>query len=304
MGNDAFIFPGQGAQKPKMGKEFFDLYECARNVFLEADEILSFNLSKLIFEGSSDDLRPTDVCQVALFVTSMAIHTVIEHEFPDLVPTMCAGLSLGEYSALCASQKGSFQTVLPIVAARGKFMNEDALRIKTTMAAVLGLDEEIIENCGYHVANLNCPGQVVIAGTIEEIEKAKTELKEKGAKRVIELSVAGAFHSPYMEKAKEKLTFFLSNLELVDSEIELAMNAVGHFVYDLDEIRSLLVEQVVKPTLWQDCIVTIDDRAPTCYYEIGPSQLAAMNKKIGVKSPTIGIETVKDLEEIHESVKG
>ena len=300
--NNAFLFPGQGAQKPKMAKEFYDLYESARGVFQEADEILSMNLSKVIFQGDENDLRRTDICQPAIFVTSMAILSVIRNQFPDLLPSMCGGLSLGEFSALAASGKITFQDLLPIVAARGRYMHEATEKVSTTMVAVIGLEEQEIRDAGYLVSNINSPSQVVIGLMCSELEKAKEELKNRGAKRVIPLDVAGAFHTPYMEKAKEKLSFMLANMELKDTAVELVMNVVGHFVYDHDEIRELLIKQVSSTTRWQDCIVTMDDRSPTCYYEIGPSQLAAMNKKIGVSAPTVVIEHVKDLEAIHESV--
>lgn len=300
----AFIFPGQGAQVSGMGKDFFDAFEAAREVFQEADEALSLNLSKLIFSGSQEELTLTLNAQPAIFVVSAAILKVMEKQFPNLVPAMCGGLSLGEYSALYASKRISFADCVRIVRKRGELMQEAALKRKGGMTAVLGLEEEVVKKAGYWIANVNCPGQVVIAGPIEEMEKAQTDLKERGARRVIPLEVSGAFHSKLMNSAQTSLRPYLEEVALHESAIELVMNVCGDFVSDLDLMREYLIQQVVMPTRWLDCMHKMIERAPDIFIEVGPSQLTAMNKKITNEISSVKVERVEDLEGLYDKVRG
>ena len=299
--NKAFIFPGQGAQAPKMGFTFFEKYAVAREVYEEAEELLKMDLRKLIFEGDVSELTLTKNCQPAIFVTSMAILKVIEKEFPELTPDICGGLSLGEYSALCASKKASFEDVVKLVSARGKFMHQSAVDHPGTMAVVMGLKEETIADAGFHIANVNSPGQIVIAGTNQDIARSIIVLMEKGAKRVKQINVAGAFHSPLMDEAKEMMKPLIEKIEICASEIELVMNVVGSVVKDCGEIKDHLTSQVNSMTRWLDCVLTMETKEPTCYFELGPAQLGGMNRKIGVSAPTISIQEVKDLEKIYET---
>lgn len=296
----AYIFPGQGAQVPKMGYDFYQMYSIAREVFQEADDILSFRLTRLIFQGDQRELTETKNSQPAIYVTSYAILKVLEKEFPDLIPSMCGGLSLGEYTALAAAKKVTFADGLKLVAARGAYMQEACEIEAGAMAAVFGLDEEEIKKEGFWVANLNCPGQIVIAGTKREMERAAEVLKEKGAKRIIPLEVSGAFHTPLMNSAKDKMMPLIQEANFQKSAISLVMNVVGRFVVDSGEMRELLIEQIAAPTRWMDCVKAMSDAS--VFYEIGPSQLSSMNRKIGVAAPTIKIEKVEDLENVHETI--
>lgn len=304
MSNYAFIFPGQGAQVPKMGLDFYEKYAVAREIFDEADEILKMHLKKVIFNGDAKELMLTKNSQPAIYVTSMAIFRVIEKEFPDLKASMTGGLSLGEYSALVAAQKASFEDVLKLVCSRGLFMHEASINYPGGMAAVIGLDEQSVTKAGYTVANVNCPGQVVISGTSAEIEKALVELKTAGARRVIQLDVSGAFHSPLMNDARELMKPLIFETEIRKSDVELVMNVIGSFVSDPDEIKGYLIDQVSSKTRWLDCINAMEERGVECYFEMGPAQLKGMNKKIGVKAETVSIQEVKDLEYIYETLRG
>ncbi|MEI6532181.1 MAG: ACP S-malonyltransferase, partial [Chlamydiota bacterium] len=229
----ALIFPGQGAQYVGMGKDFFDTYPTARFVFQEADEILGTYLSKTIFEGPEEELTRTENSQPGIFVVSMAILRVVKEQFPHLKPRMAGGLSLGEYSALCAAEVFSFEEALKLVAARAQYMNEACEQKKGTMAVILGLAPEAVEDISLEnlwVANYNCPGQIVISGSHSAIEKASTIAKEKGAKRVLPLSVQGAFHSGYMESAEKLLKERIEETLFCTPRLEVAMNVPGTFV--------------------------------------------------------------------------
>ncbi|MBI5274554.1 MAG: ACP S-malonyltransferase [Chlamydiales bacterium] len=310
MPTTAFIFPGQGAQKPRMGFDFYQKHIRAKEVFQLADDILQNSFSKVIFTADEKELALTKNSQLAIYITSMAILTVMKEEFSDLIPIVCGGLSLGEYSAITASNKVDIEQMLPIVAARGNFMHEASIAKKGCMAAVLGMDAVVIEqaiNSLYQqghliwVANINCPGQVVISGTIEGVEIASLRLKEIGAKRVIPLDVSGAFHSGLMKSAQDKLSPLIEGLEIKDSAIYIAGNVTGSVEQDSRNIKQNLILQVTQPVRWQQCVQTIETYSPKCYLEIGPGNtLAGMNRKIGVKAPTISIEKVEDLEKIYE----
>lgn len=297
----AFIFPGQGAQYPSMGKDFYEQFPIAREVFLEADSLLGYSFSKLIFEGSAEELMQTKNSQLAIFIVSMAILKVLQQKYPDLKPTVCAGLSLGEYSALVAAGKISFQEALLVVKARGLYMQEASETNPGTMNVVLGLEpakvEEVIQPYeGVWVANLNCPGQVVIAGTKEDLEKVAPLLKEKGAKRVLPLDVSGAFHSGLMQPAQDKLAPMIDDVLLVDSPILIAMNAAGRLIEDSSEMRENMVRQVTEPVRWEACIRSMLNLEIDLFIEMGPGKtLAGMNKRIGVTDPTYSIEKVEDL---------
>ncbi len=293
----AFIFPGQGAQKVGMGKDFYQTYPQARAIFDQADEILGRPLSRIIFEGPEEELNQTKNSQVAIYVTSMAILSVLELE-----PTVCAGLSLGEYTAVTASRRLQFEECLPLVQARGNLMNHACEANKGAMAAIIGLDnDQVIKMAepidGLWVANLNCPKQVVISGTEEGVAKGIESAKELGARRAMPLTVHGAFHSGLMQQAESGLALEVAKAPLKNSDIGLVMNVRGGFVGE-DEIRSLLVQQVTRSVRWEEGIRAMD---VDCFIEIGPGKtLSGMNKRIGVEVPTINIECVEDLQKLEE----
>jgi [acyl-carrier-protein] S-malonyltransferase len=305
----AFIFPGQGAQYIGMGHDFFRQFARARQVYEEADDLLKRKLTDVIFQSSEKELTETKNSQPAIFVTSLALLAVIEELFPHLTPFATAGLSLGEYSALVASKKISFQEACPLVQARGQFMHDACEAIPGAMSVILGLDDEAVEEIvrSYNspeevsCANFNCPGQVVISGTKKGIEEASALLSSKGAKKIIPLPVHGAFHSHLMKSAQEKLQPYLNTAHFLESDILLATNVTGTFATSTSEIKELLIRQVTSPVRWQKAVSTIDLAGCELFVEIGCGKtLAAMNKRIGVKAPTITIEKVEDLKTLEQ----
>ena len=302
----AFLFPGQGAQYVGMGKDFYEQYATAKQVFEEADDFLGRSLSQLVFTGSKEELSQTKNSQPAIYVVSWAIHQVLRQRYPSLIPAVCAGLSLGEYTALAATGKISFQEGLQLVSKRASFMQEACEIAPGSLRVVLGLEEEAVEQVllackdeGYTcVANLNCPGQVVIAGTVDGLEKASAHLKQAGAKRVLPLDVSGAFHSELMRSAREGLTPFLQKTVLLDTPIDFLMNVTGGFAFGVEAIRNNLICQVTSPVRWQKGIETMKKSGVDCFVEIGcGTTLQGMNKRIGVE-PTYSIEKVEDLREL------
>lgn len=309
MKNSVMIFPGQGSQYIGMGKDFYDQFPLAKEIFEEADDRLSFYLSKLIFSGDPKDLALTKNSQVAIYVTSIAILRVIESEFGEINPLICSGLSLGEYTALTAAGKMIFADCLELVHLRGLYMHQASIDQPGTMAAVLGLSEgevaKALEGLPLWVANINCQGQIVISGRKEAFDIGIDKLKESGAKRVIPLDVSGAFHTELMNSAKEKLEPRIRSTPFHSTDIEVTMNVPGDFVSDIEKIKENLILQVVKPVRWEDSVYQMEKRSPSCYLEIGPgTTLAGMNRKNKVVGPTISIGKVEDLQLLEGAVKG
>lgn len=304
----AYLFPGQGAQYVGMGRDFFERFSIARHTFEEADEILGRFFSHLIFEGPQQELTLTKNSQLAIFITSIAMWRVFQEQFPDIQPSFCAGLSLGEYAALVVARRISFTECLKLVEARGLFMHEACSCYPGTMRVVLGLEALAVEqalgaDCGVWIANLNCPGQVVIAGYEAEMQQAADRLKEHGAKRVLPLDVAGAFHSPLMRQAQERLSPLIEQAHFKQDSIQIVMNAVGGFVSALEDLQSALIRQVTSPVLWEKGIRYIESSGVDFYIEIGCGKtLSGMNRKIEVSAPTVSIETVSDLESVYHSL--
>lgn len=302
--NIAFIFPGQGAQYPGMGKDFFTQYSICKNTFEEAEDILKRNLSDIIFNGPEDVLKETKNSQVAIYVFSIALVRLLEQLFPALVPQVCAGLSLGEYSALTVAKKISFSDCLPIVQFRAQEMNNACQTTQGTMAVIIGLEGEEVEKIVKEVnlpqdlwaANFNCPGQVVISGTIRGIAAGTEAAKQKGAKRVLPLQVSGAFHSGLMRSAEEKLATKLYRTQLIQSPISLVMNVPGDYVKESDQIIQNLIKQVTSPVRWEQGIRAMDKNEVELYLELGPGKtLSGLNERIKVKGKTLNIGKIEDL---------
>ena len=302
----AFLFPGQGAQAPGMGKDFCEAFEIARSTFEEADDLLSFNLSKIIFEGPEDLLTETRHSQLAIFVESIALLRVLQQQIPGLLPDVCAGLSLGEYSALHASGRLPFSETLHLVKLRADLMNRACERTQGTMAAVLGLTSLEIESVVapltpkhlVWVANFNCPGQTVISGTKEGVEVASAALKAKGARRIIPLQVHGAFHSGLMKMAQEGLSPAIQRTKILESSIGFVMNAPGDYVDGVEAVQQNLIEQVTKSVRWEQGILAMMAKGVNCFLEIGCGKtLTGMNKKIGAGA-ALSLEKIQDLDEV------
>jgi [acyl-carrier-protein] S-malonyltransferase len=307
----AFLFPGQGAQYVGMGKDFYTQYAEARLVFEEADDLLSQKLTDTIFSASESELTQTKNSQPAIFVVSLAILRVLQKLFGEFVPAACAGLSLGEYSALVASGYASFQDALSVVQKRGLFMHQACEEIPGTMAVVLGLDDAAVETlvaaCNLPndlwTANFNCPGQVVISGTKKGIETATPYLLENGAKRVMPLQVHGAFHSGLMQPAKEKLKPYIDACRFTKGHAKLAMNTPGDFVEAIDQVKTYLINQVTNPVRWHRAVRAIDASGVALFCEIGCGKtLAGMNKRIGLQAPTVSIEKVEDIQALEKAL--
>jgi len=305
----AFLFPGQGAQYPGMGKDFYDQFPIARQTFNEADQFLNRPFSKLIFEGPSAELTLTKNSQIAIYISSIAILRVVQEQFPELKPVFCAGLSLGEYTALTAAGKIDFLDCLDLVRTRAEAMHQACEERKGTMQVVLGMTEEAVETVlrqlnplhSVWVANLNCPGQIVIAGSIEAIALAAEALKQKGAKRVLPLDVSGAFHSGLMQSAQAQLATKIATVPFHESAVEIVMNVSGDFVSSVEQMRQALIDQVVSPVRWEKGICKMMDCKIEIYLEMGPGKtLSGMNKRIGVSEPTYSVEKTVDLDEIHK----
>lgn len=304
-GKIAMIFPGQGAQFVGMGKDFYEQFSVAKEIFDEANDRLSFYLTKLMFEGDPKELALTKNSQVAIYVMSLAVLRVIQSEFQEMRPAITAGLSLGEYSALTAAGMISFQDCLDLVYQRGLYMNQAAEDHPGTMAAALGITpeevEKALEGLPVWIANLNCKGQVVISGEKEGFEKAMQLVKEAGAKRVIPLDVSGAFHTRLMNDAKEKLTPRIMDTSFEESAVDIYMNVTGEKTKDIAAVKQNLASQVVAPVLWEKSVYAMASRDPKVFIEIGPGNtLAGMNRKNQVKQSTISIGTVDHLEQLEK----
>lgn len=305
----AFLFPGQGAQYPGMGKEFYDQFAVARHTFEEADDFLQRPFSQLIFEGPAEELTLTRNSQIAIYIVSMAILRVVQERFPALHPSVCAGLSLGEYTALTAAQKMTFTDCLDLVRVRAEAMHLACTQTQGSMQVVLGMDEEALQEVlrglgaphPVWIANLNCPGQIVIAGSLEALAMAGDALKQQGAKRILPLEVSGAFHSGLMRSAQETLSEKIAAVSLKDSPIETVMNVTGDCVASVPQMRQALIDQVVSPVFWEKGIRRMMERGIEVYLEMGPGKtLSGMNRRIGVAEPTVSIEKTADLKELEK----
>lgn len=289
----AYIFPGQGAQFTGMGKNLYEENTLAREYFEQANEILGFRITDVMFSGSEEDLKQTEVTQPAIFLHS----AILFETTPNLRPDMVAGHSLGEISALVACKALTFEDGLKLVSRRALAMQHACVKNPSTMAAILGMDDAAVEeiareykNDGVVVANYNCPGQVIISGSIEGIERASERFKASGAKQVVTLKVGGGFHSPHMEPAREEFALAVENTTFNNPTCPVYQNVDAHPYIDPKIIKQNLINQLTSPVLWTQTMQKMLEHGATQFTEVGPGRvLQGLLKKINRAIPTEGI---------------
>ena len=291
----AYIFPGQVSQFPGMGKDLFETYSFAREIFSEADDLLGFSLSDIMFNGSEDELKQTKVTQPAIYLHSILIAKLGTNFKPDMV----AGPSLGEFSALVASGGLSWQDGLSLVSKRALAMQKACEIEPSTMAAVLGLSDEQIEkvcaefNGEVVAAHFNCPGQVVISGSIQGVELAGEKLKEAGAKRVLLLPVGGAFHSPFMEPARLELAAAIEAAKIDRPICPIFQNVNAKASQNEVEIKANLIAQLTGPVRWTQSIEAMVSAGATEFIECGPGKvLQGLVRKINAEAMVSSMELI------------
>ncbi|MCB9002462.1 MAG: ACP S-malonyltransferase [Bacteroidales bacterium] len=288
----AFVFPGQGAQFVGMGKDLYDNSPLAKDLFEKANSILGFRITDLMFAGTSEDLKQTKVTQPAIFLHSVILAKVLGNEFK---PDMVAGHSLGEFSALVSAGALSFEDGLRLVSARAMAMQKACDIEPSTMAAVIGLDDATVENVCKSIsevvvpANYNCPGQLVISGSIKGIDAACQKLTEAGAKRALKLAVGGAFHSPLMEPARKELEAAINSTPFSKPVCPVYQNVTAKPTVEPEEIKKNLVAQLTAPVRWTQTVQNMIADGATSFTELGPgSVLQGLVKKIDKNVATDG----------------
>ncbi len=291
----AIVFPGQGAQYPGMGKDLYENSAEARSLFDKANEILGFGITEIMFEGTADDLKQTKVTQPAIFLHSV----ILARTLKDFAPGMVAGHSLGEFSALVASGALSFDDGLSLVLKRALAMQKACEKEPSAMAAIVGLSDEVVEEVCRSVdevvipANYNCPGQLVISGSVAGVEEACKILTEKGARRALKLPVGGAFHSPFMEPAREELAAAIDAAPIEKPFCPVYQNVSAQPVTDPASIRKNLVAQLTAPVLWTQTVQQMIADGAASFTEIGPGKvLQGLIRKVDRKVETAGIDRV------------
>jgi len=301
MSKKAFLFPGQGAQYVGMAKDLFDNSAEAKEMILTADEAVGANLSYIMFNGPEDQLKQTEFTQPAIFLHSVVLASLIR----TVQPEAAAGHSLGEYSALVSAGAIQFYDAVKLVRTRGKAMQQAGIDNVGTMAAILNLNPETVEECCKEAsaegivqcANFNSPGQIVISGSVAGVRKAMELCKAKGAKLVKELVVSGAFHSPLMQSAKDKLKTALDTANIYDAKFPVYANVTASPVCLKDDIKNLLFEQVTSPVRWDETIANMIKDGVDEFYEIGPGKvLQGLVKRINADVKCFGIDKYADLE--------
>ncbi|MEX2402417.1 MAG: ACP S-malonyltransferase [Rhodothermales bacterium] len=317
MSQTAFLFPGQGSQYVGMARDLYERFDGARRVIDEADRVLDVPLSAIMF-GTAEDrpdaeeaLKQTDVTQPALYVHSMAVMAVLRRRAPR--PSMVAGHSLGEYSALAAAGALSFEDGLRLVRRRGQLMAGAGDARPGTMAAVLGMDDdEVVQVCAeatkgtvsvVEAANFNAPGQVVISGDVDAVERAMSAAGDRGARRVVPLPVSGAFHSPLMDYAREGLQEALEKVEIQRPECPVYLNVTGEPSRDPDEIRRRLVDQLTAPVRWSHSLRAMQEAGAGRFVEVGAGRVLSglVRRTLGRDVDTVSAEGADDVAALLES---
>ena len=294
----AYVFPGQGAQYVGMGKELYEKSERAKELFEKANEILGFRITDIMFNGTDEELKQTKVTQPAIF-----LHSVILADYlgDDFKPDMVAGHSLGEFSALVANKALSFEDGLRLVSKRAMAMQKACDIAPSTMAAILGLDDELVRKTCEEInkehtlvaANFNCPGQVVISGSVEGIDIAIEKFKELGARRALKLQVSGAFHSPFMKPAQDELEKAIAETKFNEPICPVYQNATAKPATNPEEIKQNLINQLTAPVLWTQSVKNMIADGSTEFVELGPGKvLQGLVKKIDRKMQVSGYDKI------------
>lgn len=292
----AYVFPGQGAQFSGMGKELFDARADARKLFDRANEVLGFDIATIMFEGSDEALKQTNVTQPAIFIHSTILAACLGDSFK---PDMVAGHSLGEFSALVANKTLSFEDGLRLVSARATAMQKACELTPSTMAAILGLEDHVVEEICSSIdgvvvpANYNCPGQLVISGELQAVEEACTKLTEAGAKRALILQVGGAFHSPLMEPARAELASAIESTQFNAPICPIYQNVNALPVTDPSLIKANLLAQLTAPVKWTQIMLAMNEHGLSEVIEVGPGKVLQglfkkINRELPVSSASIG----------------
>lgn len=302
----AFMFPGQGAQYTGMGRDFYENYDRAKEVFAIAGKVSGMSMEELIFR-ENDNLNVTKYTQVAMLTVELAILKVLEGQ--GVASSVNAGLSLGEYAALAASGGLSVRNALELVVKRGALMQE-AVPTGGAMTAIMGLDSSVVEQICEEVegivsvANYNCPGQIVISGEEAAVQEAAARMKEAGAKRCMPLNVSGPFHSKMLAKAGEKLAEELEKVEVGELTTPYISNVTAEYVMDKEDVKGLLERQVSSSVKWQQSVELMVSEGVDTFIEIGPKKtLSGFLKKIAPHLKSYHVETVQDMEELLEALK-
>ena len=299
----AFVFPGQGAQKVGMGKDFYDNYDVAKKMFKEADEALGYSIMKMCFEGPEEDLKLTANTQPAILTISCIANEILKEN--GIQPEITGGHSLGEYSALVAAGVLNFQDAVALVHKRGSYMQEAVPVGEGGMAAIIGVDrDKIVEVCQQvsaespvQAVNFNCPGQIVIAGATKGVELAVEELKAAGAKKAVILPVSAPFHSTLMKPAAEKLAVELDKVTISDAKIPVVANVSAEILTKAEDIKASLVAQAASPVLWEDCVARMKEFGADLLLEAGPGKtLCGFSRRIDKTIKSLNVEDVASLE--------